>query len=379
MPSRLQSVQTPCLLLDLDRMERNIARVNARAAALGVRLRPHFKTPKSVPILQRMMPADAAGVTVSTVAEAEYLAAAGYRDLLLTTPMAPSRMARVAALQQAGAIMRGVVDCPESILALGEAARALGLRLPVLVEINVDDFRGGLTLDTERFGQALDAFRRTHSIEPCGVLVYPGNSSRTRRAEERAALAERHCVAARHAADVLREHGFESPIRSFGSTSVLMAADNLDGITEHRGGVYVFQDLYQVGVGWCTPDDIALTVAATVVSHDPGRNRLFIDAGGLALSKDRSTAGKEFDARYGRVVEPETGEPIGDLWVEDVFQEHGVVSSAGGAPLPYGRLPIGRVVAIQTNHNDMTAAAYESYHVVRGGEVVDVWKRMNGW
>lgn len=158
-----------------------------------------------------------------------------------------------------------------------------------------------------------------------------------------------------------------------------MASKSLEGITEHRGGVYVFQDLYQVGLGWCTRDDIALCVAATIVSHDPAKNRLFIDAGGLALSKDRSTAGTEFDAKYGSVVEAESGVPIADLWVENVFQEHGIVSSATGAPLPYEKLPVGRVIGIQVNHCCMTAAAHDHHYVVQNNQIVDVWSRMNGW
>ena len=320
-------------------------------------------------------PAGGGGVTVSTLREAEVLAGAGYRDLLLTTPLAPAKLARVAELQSAGVRLLLTVSSQASARALSEAGTNLGFCCAVLLEIDVDGFRGGLPLEDD----ALKAVSRLPEIAVEGVLVYPGASSRLSCDLERAALGERHRQAAIRAAEMLRASGRSVPIRSFGSTSILMAMTTADGLTEHRGGVYVFQDLHQAGLGWCSRDDIALTVAATVVSHDPAHNRLFIDAGALALSKDRSTAGTPFDARYGWLIDPHDGSPIADLWVEEVFQEHGVVTSASGDPRPFARLPVGRVVAVQVNHADMTAAAYDTYHLVRDGEIVDRLHRSNGW
>jgi D-serine deaminase-like pyridoxal phosphate-dependent protein len=135
--------------------------------------------------------------------------------------------------------------------------------------------------------------------------------------------------------------------------------------------VYVFGDLFQASIGSCAVDDIALTVLSTVISSRGG-GRAVIDAGGLALSKDRSTAATE-DAGYGRVCDLH-GRPLGEAVVVDVHQEHGEVRG-----LPED-LPVGTRVRVLPNHACMTAAAHPGYHVVDGGlDVLARWSRINGW
>jgi D-serine deaminase-like pyridoxal phosphate-dependent protein len=133
--------------------------------------------------------------------------------------------------------------------------------------------------------------------------------------------------------------------------------------------VYLFGDLFQAGLGSCTVSDIALSVLSTVVSRSG--DRVVLDAGGLALSKDRSTRGTDWDAGYGRLLSLE-GAPL-DAIVADVHQEHGEVH---GAPAD---LRVGDRVRVLPNHACMTGAAYGRYHVVQGTRVVHTWDRVNGW
>lgn len=380
---QVTDLATPCLILDDDRLQANVERVLDRANVLGLQLRPHFKTPKSPPILQRMAGgAGRRGATVSTMREAETLAAAGWCDILLTTPIAPQRLPQVGRLQGIGVRTTVAIDSLASACAIFDAALAHGGEVDAVLEIDVDGFRGGVALESAEFDEAIEFLARAtvrRHLRVAGVLVYPGASGRLRDVAERAALGERHRRAAVQAQARLKAAGFSPSIVSFGSTSVLMALSSAEGLTEHRGGIYAFQDLHQAGLGWCDRGDIALRVLATVVSHRPAQNRIVIDAGALALSKDRSTAQFDFDARYGWVVDPVSYAPIEDLWVETVYQEHGFVTSASGRPAPFERLPVGARVAVEINHADITAAAYERYNVVKSGRVVNVYERVNGW
>jgi D-serine deaminase-like pyridoxal phosphate-dependent protein len=137
-------------------------------------------------------------------------------------------------------------------------------------------------------------------------------------------------------------------------------------------------DLFQAGIGAQAEADIAGSVLATVISHKPEANQIVIDAGGLALSKDRATAALgPGDLGYGLVLDL-AGEPsFGRLVVGGVHQEHGEIR--GDAPLPFDRLPIGARVRVLPNHVCMTAAAYDRCLVAEGEEVRESWERVNGW
>jgi len=164
---------------------------------------------------------------------------------------------------------------------------------------------------------------------------------------------------------------------SAGSTPTAVHAADLAGVTEMRPGVYVFNDLTQLALGSCRRADLALSVLASVVGHNRHAGHLLIDAGVLALSKDAGLAERRPEAGYGEVCDARTLAPYPGLFVTDTHQEHGFV------PLPdldfFERLPVGARVRVLPGHACMTAAAYDRYQVVAGGEVVDEWARINGW
>ncbi|QMW21567.1 alanine racemase [Sandaracinobacteroides saxicola] len=373
MTTQLRDLQTPCLLLDLDIMARNIARVQTAAQRLGVGLRPHVKTPKAIEI-GKELGGGIGPITVSTLSEADVFASAGFNDILYATLLSASKVSRVEALLAGGCRLLSLVDSPVAVAQLAAARR--GARpLPVLIEIDVDGHRAGV-----RLGDAFDALAALLIADSgftlLGAMSYAG-ASYDIEPDARAVLAERHRRALVAAGQRIAALGGQPEILSFGSTPALMAAATLEGVTEVRGGIFVFQDLFQAGIGACTLDDIALSVLSTVVGHQPDSKRLWIDAGGMALSKDRSTAGRSFDARYGLVTAAD-GRRL-PLWVADVHQELGLVESIDGTPIDFGSAPIGGQLRILPNHSDMTAAAYDRYHLLRGGQLVGTWARHNGW
>jgi D-serine deaminase-like pyridoxal phosphate-dependent protein len=189
-------------------------------------------------------------------------------------------------------------------------------------------------------------------------------------------IAEAERAGVTRAADRLREAGHEIPIVSMGSSPTALHAENLNGISEVRAGVYMFGDLFQAEIGTHDLDSIAVTVLTSVIGRRPGR--LLVDAGGLALSKDHSTEAAPKDYGYGLVLNIAGRRAFGDTIVRRVYQEHGVIEAEPGQRLD---LPVGGKLRIAPNHTCMTAAAHDRYYVVEDGgdDIVAIWTRVNGW
>lgn len=375
----LTDLPTPCLVLDRLRLQRNIDRMHQRAAELGVWLRPHLKTPKSIDVARLQMARQARGITVSTLAEAEYFARNGLTDQFYAVPLAPDKIPRIAALMRAGATVRCVAHDVEAVPLYAARAAEAGIRLPLLIDVDVDHHRSGVQADAPEFLAMARAIHASPHLALQGIMVYAGASYDAPHTEAIAALAERIRTGGLHAKALLEAQGLPCATVSYGSSPGTFFARSMDGITESRAGVYPFQDLFQAGLGCCAVDDIALTVLATVTGRQPERRRLIIDAGGLALSKDRSTAGHAFDAAYGLVCDLD-GRVIPGLVVASASQEVALVARRDGAAFDMAPYPVGTKLRILPNHSCFTAAAHEAYHVVDGTrEVVAQWARVNGW
>lgn len=375
----LNDLPTPCLVLDRPRLQRNIDRMADRCAALGIVLRPHLKTPKSIEVARLLLARQARGITVSTLVEAEYFAAHGLHDQFYAVPLAADKIPRIAALLRGGTTVVCVAHDADAVPAYAERAAAEGIVLPLLIDVDVDHHRSGIAAGDPAFLAMARAIHAAPSLALRGLMVYAGASYDAPDTEAIAALAERIRAGGVAARDRLLQEGLPCEMVSYGSSPGTFFARSLEGLTESRAGVYPFQDLFQAGIGACTQDDIALSVLTQVTGRQPALNRFFVDAGGLALSKDRSTAGHGFDAGYGRVCDVD-GTPIGDLIVGAASQEIGTVSSRGGSAIDMAGFPPGRRLRILPNHSCFTAAAYDRYHVVDGGrDVAAVWTRVNGW
>lgn len=382
---RVDSLETPALVLDRARLARNVERMAARARELGVPLRPHLKTPKCLEVGKLLADAGAAGFCVSTLSEAEYFHRAGFDDLFYCVPFAPGKARRAAALANDGCRLTLMTDTVEgaetAVKAFSELRnRVCAVPLQFVVEIDVDGYRSGIALGGDALERAARILNGADATELAGIMSYAG-ASYGRTPAGAAALAAEHVAALAAARRRLHAADLPCDIVSFGSTPAVLHSDDLPGVTEVRCGIYAFQDLFQAGIGAARVDDIAVSVAASVIARQPEHNRFVIDAGGLALSKDRSTAGKPFDAGYGLIADGATGESIDNLAVSAVSQELGLVTTRDGSPLDLAAFPVGRVLRVLPNHADMTAAAYDRYHVVEGSnpDVVSVWGRSNYW
>ncbi|HET8727538.1 MAG TPA: DSD1 family PLP-dependent enzyme [Alphaproteobacteria bacterium] len=376
---RLSDLPTPQLVLDEARMLRNIARLRSRLTPHGVTLRPHLKTAKSVEVARHVLADGAGPATVSTLKEAEVFAAAGIRDILYAVGIAPQKLARVLALRAGGCDLSVILDSREQAAAVAEASRTAGDSIPVLIEIDSDGHRGGLRPDDPAI---LDIGRILHEGGAAlrGVLTHAGESYGVSGEEAHAAFAERERAAAVTAAKTLRAAGLPCPAVSVGSTPTAHNARDLTGVTEVRAGVYVFFDLVMAGIGVCSTDDIALSVLATVIGHQRDRGWILIDAGWMALSRDRGTAGQAVDQGYGLVCDVE-GRVIGDLIVSAANQEHGVVTPRPGSTGVPPDLAVGTRLRILPNHACATAAQFEDYAVLRADKDAPLarWPRFGGW
>ncbi|MBJ7417810.1 MAG: alanine racemase, partial [Niveispirillum sp.] len=167
-PVRLADLETPCLILDADRMDRNIARLRRRLASLGVSLRPHLKTAKSADVARRVMTSAEGPATVSTLKEAAYFAAAGVKDMIYAVGIAPAKLAKVLQLRQDGVDIAVVLDTVEQAEAVAAASRAAGHAIPALIEIDCDGHRSGVLPDD---ADRLLAIGRALVLNPALLLL----------------------------------------------------------------------------------------------------------------------------------------------------------------------------------------------------------------
>ncbi|WP_270886300.1 alanine racemase [Pedococcus sp. 5OH_020] len=346
-PLGLDDISTPSVVVDEDVLRANVARMASQAAALGVALRPHAKTHKSPNVARLQLSAGAIGLTVATLSEAVVFAEAGCADLFVAYPLwfDAGRAALLGRALDAGAVV--TVGC-DSLLAAQRLASTVPApgRVRVLVEVDSGHHRSGVAPSAA--GDVAAAVAST-GLDVAGVFTFPGHSY----APDRRELAARQeATSLREAAESLRGKGLACDIVSGGSTPSIAFADP-GVLTELRPGVYVFGDAQQWELGACAPQEIALTVLATVVSRRPGV--VVLDAGSKALGADRppwaSGGGRLLDQPAARITQ--------------LSEHHAVVEGAD--------LALGERVRVVPNHVCNTVNLADDLVVVRAGEAVDRW------
>src|SRR5688572_958727 len=368
MPANLAEIDTPCLVVDRGKVAANAARLQTRLAKLGVPLRLHVKTAKSLAATDVVLGTGRPPITVSTLREAEQFFEGGYRDILYAVGFAPHKQARAEKLVARGAQLTVITDSPETARGISDAR--------VLIEIDTDGHRAGVKPDSESLIPLARALRDAGNTV-AGVMTHAGESYNSRSDAALRAMAEQERAGAVRAATRLRDAGFDAAVVSVGSTPTAHYAEDLSGVTEVRAGVFVFHDLVMAGIGVCRVEEIALSVLATVNGHRADKGWTLIDAGWMALSRDRGTAKQPLDQGYGVVCDID-GRPIPDLIVVDSHQEHGVIAHRAGGQAP--ALPVGTRLRILPNHACATGAQHEGYNLVVGQrEVVARWGRFGGW
>ncbi|WP_027210344.1 DSD1 family PLP-dependent enzyme [Burkholderia sp. WSM2232] len=374
----LQSLNTPAALIDVARMNRNIQRMQQRMNTLGVSFRPHVKTTKCEQVVGAQLAAGARGITVSTLKEAEQFFASGIRDIVYAVGMAPTKLPQALALRRRGCDLKIVADsvaCAEAIVAFG---RQHGEAFEVWIEIDVDGHRSGIAPDDDLLITVASTLSNG-GMQLGGVLAHAGSSYDYDTHEDLARIAEQERSGCVRAAGRIRAAGLQCDVVSIGSTPTALAAGYLQGVTEVRAGVYVMFDLVMHNVGVNELSDIALSVLTTVIGHQNEKGWAIVDAGWMAMSRDRGTQRQKHDFGYGLVC-LESGEVLREYVMSAANQEHGIISRAGTPDHEIEkRLPIGTRLRILPNHACATGAQHPDYQAVRADGSVETWPRFYGW
>jgi D-serine deaminase-like pyridoxal phosphate-dependent protein len=356
---KIHDLPTPCLVLDLDRLESNLDKMSRFARERGIALRPHAKTHKCANIARRQIERGAIGICVATIAEAEVMARAGIRGLLITGEMVGepkiSRLLRV--VSQAPDTMV-VVDNPANVAELQHAASAAGIRLTTLIDLDIGQNRTGIQPGEPALRLAESIARSSH-LELKGICSYAGHVAHVVGFEERRAHSQRSLAQALATRDLLRHAGHNVEILSGASTGTYNIDSYIEGMTEMQSGSYVFMDVeYRKIGGKSGPvyEDFApaLCVLSTVV-HRSG-NKAIVDAGLKAFSTDRPFGPEPFG------VSGVTYEFAGD--------EHGRLLLADG------NVALGHRLRFIMPHCDPTVNLYDRFFCIRGDSVEDEWPIM---
>lgn len=369
MPSETPSVrglETPCLLVDRERLEANITAMAAACEGAGVSLRPHVKSHKCLEIAGLQRSAGAVGLTCAKVSEAAVFARGGFDDLRVAYPVLGAKARELRRLHdETGARLSTVVDSPRGLEDLDAAWEGAPSPLRVLVKIDCGLGRVGVPID--RAEEAVDLGRhvdRAPHLELGGILTHAGHAYGADGPAEVAAIARREGGEMAALAREMRGAGLPVPEVSVGSTPTARRAIEQAGVTEVRPGVYVFCDLQQVALGAADWGDCALHVLATVVSVRDGR--AVCDAGSKTLSSDRGAHGSG-QGDPGRIVGAD-GLPDPELRLWRLSEEHGWILADGDR-----ELRVGDRVRIVPAHACAAVNLACRLHLCEGERVLESW------
>jgi D-serine deaminase-like pyridoxal phosphate-dependent protein len=376
---QIAELSTPAALIDITRMQRNIDRMQTRMNQLGVSFRPHVKTTKCIEIAQLQQLAGARGITVSTLKEAEQFFSAGFADILYAVGMVPPKLKQAAALIARGCQLKIVADSISAASAIVDYSREHQVRFEVWIEVDTDNHRSGVKPQDAallQIGQLLHA----GGVILGGVMTHAGSSYELNTPVALQAMAEQERSLCVLAAQRLKGAGLPCPVVSVGSTPTALSATQLQGVTEVRAGVYVMFDLVMANVGVCAPEDVALSVLTTVIGHQLDKGWAIVDAGWMAMSRDRGTQSQTCDYGYGQVCDAD-GNWLDGYVLTGANQEHGILSRSDHQPDSniLQLFPAGSQLRVLPNHACATGAQFPEYHAVHSQKLQAVWPRFYGW
>lgn len=337
-----REIGTPCAVIDLDRVERNIARFQECCREAGIAARPHVKTHKS-PVIARMQEAAGArGITCQKLGEAEIFAAAGFRDILISyNILGEEKVGRLARLAgRAEPIV--AADNPVTVAAVSQAAAQAGRTLGIVIECDTGRKRAGVETPAEAVS-LMEAIKAAGNLDFAGLLLYPPENG----------VAETQVFLDAATAGA-RSLGLAPRIVSTGGTPNLRDLGRIEGTTEHRAGTYVFNDRMMMAAGVARLEDCALTVVSTVVSRG-GPARGILDAGSKTLSSDTG----KLDG-FGLILEHPQAR------IHAFAEEHGFLDLSRCPSPPQ----VGEVVSIVPNHVCVVVNLMDRLVTTRGGRIV---------
>jgi D-serine deaminase-like pyridoxal phosphate-dependent protein len=342
----LSQLDTPAVLIDIDRVEANLRRAQDYADSHGLKLRPHIKTHKLPRFAKRAMELGAVGITVQKLGEAETMADAGIAEIFLPyNILGPAKLKRLRALAERVNITV-TADSAETIEGLSATFADSKTPLTVLVECDTGMGRCGVQTPQAALGLA-EKISYSPGLRFGGLMTYPAVGQ-----------VEANSQWLASARQTLTAAGLAPTIVSNGGTPDLWRAHEVTAATEHRPGTYIYMDRFQVGKGVGTWDDCALTVLATVVSR-PTENRAIIDAGSKSLTSD--TLGLE---GFGLI------ENYPDAVITGLSEEHGTIDLTNCPTKPQ----IGDQLRIIPNHACVVSNLFDEVTLISGDQIVETVK-----
>ncbi|HKJ44191.1 MAG TPA: alanine racemase [Balneolales bacterium] len=368
---QLKDLRTPAFLIDLSKLQANSTHMIRKAEEYGVKLRPHVKTHKTIEAAKYQLGDSLTRITVSTLAEAFFYQENGFQDITYAFPITRDKLDNAALLTRKLKHFHILLDQYDTFEKVQEYGYEHDITFSVYLIVDSGARRAGVNPEDPRSLQLARALQEAKNIYFQGILTHAGQSYHCKTIMEVKKVAEiEHKVMVRFA-EQIRSSGIECREVSIGSTPTCMHADNWEGVTEIRPGNYVFFDKFQSDIGSCSLSDCSASVLTRVVGHYPDHNRMLIDAGALALSKDQGATHILDEVVYGFVKNhPE-------LNITRLSQEHGFIESDD--TIQFSNYPIGSFLEIIPNHSCLTAALFPVYHVVDNDQVLDEWKPVRGW
>jgi D-serine deaminase-like pyridoxal phosphate-dependent protein len=348
--------------------------MSRRIKQFGADLRPHIKTHKCIEVARIQTAGHSGAVTVSTLAEARAFAANGFTKITYAVPIESGKF------NEAIEISR---DCELSLITddsdvpnqLNDAAKQANVHLNLFLKVDCGYHRCGVEPGNPKATEIPRRISNASNLRFAGILTHAGHSYNCQTKPELLALARHERDVMADFGNALRKEIGQVPIVSIGSTPTITCVDHLDGVDEVRPGNYIFFDAFQATLGSCSFDDCALTVLASVVHRDRDRRKVIIDAGAIALSKDRGPVGLNPDCGYGKVLDL-AGKDL-NLTVTEMSQEHGVIIAQDENA--FDRMRVGSRVRVLPNHSCLTAAQHSHYNVLEGENIVGHWQIHTGW
>jgi len=371
----LHTLKTPSLILDVARVKRNAEQMSRRAKQFDVDLRPHVKTHKCLEVARIQTDGSSGAVTVSTLAEARAFALHGFTCITYAVPIEPGKFQEAIEISKNCEDLSLITDNVDVPGQLNDIAKKEDVKLSVFLKVDSGYHRCGVEPTTS---EALEIPRRitdASHLRFAGILTHAGHSYHCTSPAEVLMVAKQERDVMANFAEHLRNEVGPVPIVSIGSTPTITSVDHLEGIDEVRPGNYIFFDAFQATLGTCDVDDCALTVLASVVHRDAARQKVIIDAGAIALSKDRGPLELDPKCGYGKILDLEGNDF--KVTVDSMSQEHGVIFTEDQSV--FDRLKIGTRVRVLENHSCLTAGQHSYYNVLEGERIVDRWQIHTGW
>ena len=352
-------LDTPALLIDRERLMKNLADMQRYAEENGVKLRPHTKTHKTPEIAKMQLRQGACGIAVAKTGEVEVMAEKGLRDIFIANEIVgETKLRRIAVLTQSGVRVSFGVDTPCQVTEAERVFAAENVTVPVLVEIEVGENRSGIIEEAD-FRSLLDVIARCPHVRFEGIFSHDGNSYGAADIPALMQIAEGAQRRTLHFAELARAHGMPCRTVSYGATPTFMNhVPILPGITELRPGTYALMDASQ-GHAAGTLELCAATVLATVISK-PTDTRTILDVGAKGLTMQSRTEGICATPGKGTIYEwPE-------VHIEKVFDEHAIVLDRAF----HDRVQVGDKVRIIPVHICPVCNLYDRAYLISGERVV---------